>query len=574
MSTFSVSGLSSGVDFASMTTKLMDLERRPVNLLKAKQNDYQDQLKTWSDVKGKISELETIANSMKTLSDLSPITSSFSNNNSQDTRSVVSILSTGVTSEQNFDITVNRLAKSHRIMSAGVEDSGTLQPGTFSVAMGGTTTDFTISLDGTNNTLEKLKTSINAANLGLTASIIDDGSSATPNHLILTSDEVGAANAITVQHSATPFSVLGTDVYPNAVLSFSELQAAQDAQIVFGGQTIARPSNTFSDLIDKTTIQINNAGSGTISFAKNDTSLKEKIVNFVSKFNETKQLIQKNTSYDYAAFDPANKPNLPLFGDSTLLGVLSTMNNLAANEVTGLTGTYTSLASIGITTSKQDGSLTIDNAKLDESIANDHAGVANIFVASGTESNTSVTFVGQIRDTSSGTYTTHFTGTDSSGNVQGYFKDSAGNQYTATGNGRFLQGSTGIAKGLTVRIAEAAAPITTTTNNDPVFGDNSITGYSSIGSVSLSLGVAEKISREIYNLNVFDGRFSDKTKNIEDAITENAKKIKFQEDILVRREDEYKRRFANLEGVLGAMQGQSQFMSSQLNSMNYNRRYY
>lgn len=574
MSTFSVSGLSSGVDFASMTTKLMDLERRPVNLLKAKQSDYQDQLKTWGDVKGKISELETIANSMKTLSDLSPVTGSFSNNNVLDSRSVVSILSTSITSEQNFDITVNRLAKNHRVMSAGVADGGTIQPGTFSVAIGGTTTNFTISLDGTNNTLEKLKTSINSANLGLTASIIDDGSSGTPNHLILTSDEVGAANAITVQHSATPFSVLGTEVYPNAVLTFSELQAAQDAQIVFGGQTIARPSNTFSDLIDKTTIQINNAGSGTISFAKNDTSLKEKIVNFVSKFNETKQLIQKNTSYDYASFDPANKPNLPLFGDSTLLGVLSTMNNLAANQVTGLTGTYTSLASIGITTSKQDGSLIIDNAKLDESIANDHAGVANVFVASGSESNTSVTFVGQTRDTSSGTYTTHFTGTDASGNVQGYFKDAAGNQYTAAGNGRFLIGSTGIAKGLTVRIAETATPIATTTSTDPVFGETTITGYSSIGSVSLSLGVAEKISREIYNLNVFDGRFSDKTKNIEDAITENAKKIKFQEDILVRREDEYKRRFANLEGVLGAMQGQSQFMASQLGSLQGNRRYY
>jgi flagellar hook-associated protein 2 len=436
-------------------------------------------------------------------------------------------------------------------MSGGVADGGKLSQGTFSVTIGGTQTNFTIELDGQNNTLELLKNSINSANLGVTASIINDGTSSTPYHLILTSDTAGAANAMTVQHSATPFEVMGSQVTVGAALSFSELQAAQDAAVNFGGQTITRTSNTISDLIDKTTIKLQNAGSGTISFAKNDTSLKEKITGFVAKYNETKLLIAKNTSYDMTTFDPQNKQILPLHGDSTLLGVLSTFNNLVANKVNGLTGTYTSLPSIGITTNKDDGTLAIDSAKLDESIATDHEGVVKIFTTSGSSSSPLISLSDHTRDTSSGTYTVYYTGKDGSGNVQGYFKDSSGNQYTASGVGNFLIGSSGLSSGLTARIDPTATASSTT----------------ALGSVTFSVGVAEKISREIYNLNTFDGRFYDKAKNINETITENAKKIKFQEEILTRREEEYKRRFSNLEGVLGSMQGQSQFMSNALGAM-------
>lgn len=567
MSVFSVSGLSSGIDFASMTNKIMAYERRPVDLLKAKQDEYQGQLNAWGVVKGKLSELETIANSMKTLSDLSPVSASFTNNNVLDSRNIVSILSTSVTSEQDASLTVNKLALNHRTMSSGVASGGTLSQGTFSVTIGGTTTDFTITLDSTNNTLEKLKTSINGAGLGVTASIINDGSSSNPYHLILTSDAIGAANAITVQHSVTPFTVMGAEVTVGTALSFSDLQAAQDAEVVYGGQTITRTSNTISDLIGSTTIKLQNAGSGTISFAKNDTSLKEKITGFVAKYNETKLLIAKNTSYDMTTFDPQNKQILPLHGDSTLLGLLSTLNGSVADKVSGLTGTYTSLPSIGITTNKNDGTLTIDSAKLDESIATDHKAVSDIFIASGSSSDSTIlSFADHTRDTSSGTYTIHYGGKDASGNVQGYFEDSSGNKYDATGTGNFLVGTSGIAKGLTVRVDPSAVSVATT-YTDPFSMRVSVTGYDSIGSVTFSVGVAEKISREIYNLNTFDGRFYDKAKNINDSITENAKKIKFQEEILTRREEEYKRRFSNLEGVLGSMQGQSQFMSNALGAM-------
>lgn len=77
MSIFSVSGLSSGIDFANLTSKMIEFERRPINLLEAKQTEYKKQQETWNEIKGKISQFETTVSSMKSVSDLSTIKGSF-----------------------------------------------------------------------------------------------------------------------------------------------------------------------------------------------------------------------------------------------------------------------------------------------------------------------------------------------------------------------------------------------------------------------------------------------------------------------------------------------------------------
>ncbi len=539
MSVFSVSGLSSGIDFASMTSKLIEFERRPIDLMETKQTEFKKQLDTWNQVRTKISEFENTVNSMKTLSDLNPVSGSFSNNNSTDTRNVLSVLSTGLTEEQDYDITIDKVAKNHRIMSGGYSSGETIWSQkfmasaleTFSISTSGTTTNFEIS-SGQNDTLEKLRNSINNADIGVTASVVDDGSSSDNFHLVLTSNSTGTDGSITasdtIAYTLGPFAS-----------NFTELQAAQDAEIDFGGLTVTRSSNTINDLIDDTTIQLQNFGSGTISFTQG-SSLKDKIIDFVDKYNETKLFISEQINYN-----AETKVRGELFGDSTLLGTISSFNNIVSDAITGLTGDYDSLASIGITTNKEDGTLTIDSSMLDEAIANDTEGVGNIFAASGASSASTVSFVDNGRDTTSDAYTVYFTGTDGSDNVEGYLEDSSGNTITATGSGRFLTAT----NGLIVRIDESAS------------------SGGSVGTVTYSSGIAEQFSTELYNLNTFDGRFFDKTTYLEDLIEENAEKIQSQIDRLEVRELEYKRRFAQLESFIGAMQGESDFLNGQISNL-------
>ena len=63
------------------------------------------------------------------------------------------------------------------------------------------------------------------------------------------------------------------------------------------------------------------------------------------------------------SYDPATKVAGPMLGDAMLLNIESQMRRLMSASVSGVTGPYTSLASLGIT-STTNGTLSVDSAKL------------------------------------------------------------------------------------------------------------------------------------------------------------------------------------------------------------------
>ena len=69
-----------------------------------------------------------------------------------------------------------------------------------------------------------------------------------------------------------------------------------------------------------------------------------------------------------------------LQGDGTLRNLQSSLSNTIGTEIAGLSGNYTSLASIGIKTS-ETGELEIDNTKLSEALSDDLFGVMDLFIS-------------------------------------------------------------------------------------------------------------------------------------------------------------------------------------------------
>jgi flagellar hook-associated protein 2 len=67
-----------------------------------------------------------------------------------------------------------------------------------------------------------------------------------------------------------------------------------------------------------------------------------------------------------------------LLGDSLLLGIESQTRRLISDQVAGATGSYRTLASLGITTGA-DGSLTLDATRFQKALAADPQGVSKIF---------------------------------------------------------------------------------------------------------------------------------------------------------------------------------------------------
>src|SRR6185503_13467884 len=94
----------------------------------------------------------------------------------------------------------------------------------------GAQTSGTVTIDSSNNSLQGIRDAINSANVGVRASIINDGSG-TPYRLTLTSTATGASHSVRVSVSgdAALQSLLGYDA--SGTQNLTQTQTAQDAKL-------------------------------------------------------------------------------------------------------------------------------------------------------------------------------------------------------------------------------------------------------------------------------------------------------------------------------------------------------
>src|SRR5690606_35884898 len=100
-----------------------------------------------------------------------------------------------------YQIKVNALASAHQIASQAFADTDSaITQGTFRVRVGNQA-QAEITVDENNNTLSGLADAINFANVGVSASIVQDGGSS--YRLLLTSSRTGADNEISITNELT-----------------------------------------------------------------------------------------------------------------------------------------------------------------------------------------------------------------------------------------------------------------------------------------------------------------------------------------------------------------------------------
>ncbi|MBW2056224.1 MAG: flagellar filament capping protein FliD [Deltaproteobacteria bacterium] len=199
MATSTVSGLASGINWTDIISQLMEIERRPITLLESRKSDYQEKLSAWQTINTRLLSLKSEADSLKTASDFLAKTASSSDED------ILTVSATSSAVAGSYSVTVNRLAQSHKIGSQGWEDEDSTavasSSGTFTFSVG-SGDSVEISVDST-TTLLDLRDAINGADGGLTATILNDGSATNPYRLVLTADESGEENAITISNNDT-----------------------------------------------------------------------------------------------------------------------------------------------------------------------------------------------------------------------------------------------------------------------------------------------------------------------------------------------------------------------------------
>ncbi|UQV48037.1 flagellar filament capping protein FliD [Janthinobacterium lividum] len=280
----------------------------------------------------------------------------------------------------------------------------------------GTQATGSVVIDATNNTLQGIRDAINNAGLGVTASIVSDGSDK-PYHLVLSSTKTGA-------NSAMKISLSGSDGQPadsalNNLLSYDasgtqnlkQNSAAQNTMFSVNGIAITSSSNSVDTAIEGVTLGITKIGTSNLSVAKDTSTVKTSITAFVKAYNDLNTSISKMTAYN-----PDTKTGGVLLGDATVKSIQSQLRRQLGAPITGLNSSMSTLSQVGISFQK-DGSLTLDTSKLDKAISTNFGDIAGLFSAIGATTDSNVAFTSSTAATKPGTYDLSITTMASQGSL-------------------------------------------------------------------------------------------------------------------------------------------------------------
>ena len=267
-------------------------------------------------------------------------------------------------------VTVQNLAQTSSAATSVVAASDTLS-GSVSVQVG-SGQQYTVNVgDGsTAPTLSGLAAAINAAGIGVTATILTDTNGA---RLSVVSNTNGSAGTLTVSGSLTDTS----SPSGNQSVLFNQVQAGQDATLQVDGVSITSASNTVTSAIPGVTFQLLSANQNEpvqVIIANNNSSIESGLSTFVNDYNT---LLKSITAQE--GKDSSGNPE-PLFGNP-LIAELQNMLQGALNSVPAK-GSITSLYSLGITTNS-DGTLSLNTDTLDAVLNSNFNDVMGFFQDAG-----------------------------------------------------------------------------------------------------------------------------------------------------------------------------------------------
>ena len=522
-----VFGINSNLDTQDIINKMVSLEARSMDLVEAKKQIEEQKLASFKELKNRLQTFKSVVTTLNTESRFIVNKSVFSNNSSSDNNKVVDITTTSSATSGTYSLVVDNLATETKIISNGFANTTSeLENGRVKVTSGSASS--TITINSTNNSLDGLRLAINNLGLDVKASFLNDGDDTVPVRLLISGNLTGATGAVTMSYSKD-------SIYPVDEISFTTTQEAKNASFSIDGVSISKSSNTVSDVISGAALKLQSAGSGTISLSTDTDAITTKVSDFVDEYNEVSLFLNEQLS-----LDTDTEQTGVLFGNFAVQNLQQIFRSSISSKVTGITGAYTYLSQIGIST-KSDGTLILDTDKLSEALIDDIQNVSQLFSSRGTVTHSSVTYVGFTSDTAPGYYDLQV-----SSNVPQLSNSGASTFVNASGSGNFWAGSSGDSTGLNFRISGL-------TNG-------------SYGQIWLSIGVAEILNRQLENM--VDASLNGPLVTELDTITETVDDYNItlldQAERLLEYEESLKAKFSNLEVVLGRLNAQRDTFNSSL----------
>lgn len=271
-------------------------------------------------------------------------------------------------------ITVTALATAQTSVTRNSYDrTASMGTGSLAIQVGSNAAVNVTFDDGTSPTIDQVAAKINAANTGVTASVItnSDGKA-----FLSFTGATGTANSFTI--TATEGQTAGLSTFNvGSGTGTRTTSTAENAQLTVDGVSIQRAGNTVNDLIPGVNITLNAVSSAPVALTgtRPTEALTSVVSSFVSTFNDNMTALNKD-------LDPVTGDLRADLATRTLaqsLGRLTTMKIVPGD---GSTPGPQTLADLGVGTNK-DGTLKVDPTRLAQVMSQYPEAVEKMFQASG-----------------------------------------------------------------------------------------------------------------------------------------------------------------------------------------------
>ena len=374
-------GINSGLPIGDLVKAMVDAEKAPKEAQLARlSSSTTTKLSGLGQLNSALGEFQTALKDLNSATLFEKRTATSSNT------SALTATAGKTASAGNYQIEVKSLASASKVASKALE--GTFKSGSsdevLSVKLGesGTAVDVKITAD---SDLASIRDQLNTAlkGKGVTVSTINDPASG-KSRLVFSGSETGAGKDVIVSGSGdlAALNVDGRNELATGDDSASGyIVQAANAEFSIDGLALTSPTNTVKGAIADVNFDLLAATEKplTLKVGEDNAGVKAGIKKFVDAYNK---LI--NTTNDLTRVTKVGEDGTPLVGglvgDSTVRNLLGGVRNELVNPAGG--NGVKVLADLGITTQK-DGTLKIEDTKLDAALKNNFDAVGSFFLGDG-----------------------------------------------------------------------------------------------------------------------------------------------------------------------------------------------
>lgn len=389
-------GVGSGMPLSQTLAQLEAAENKRLEPLDKQMKSYEAQITAYGKIRSQLDKLQKASEDLKKFDKIVAT-------KVDDEFDAFKVTTDGKASVGNYTVSVKKLAHAQTLKSIPVnnvksqigETLGAGKTRTLVITQPGEKEPLRIELTDEQTSMIELRDAINKKEGNVSASIVkaEDG----VNHLILTSRKEGTDSMMTIKVEGDEELNKFLSNSPDAdsaphTSGMKQIVAANNAQLTINGIDIERQTNEIKDAPEgivlnlKKTTDNNKDGVDKpeiVTVARDIEPMKKAIKAWTDAYNELSKTYKDLTKYTQVEKgEESAKDNGVLLGDSTSRMIMSELKSFVTSSQN--TSDIDTLNKMGIKF-KVDGTLEIDNKKLDEALKEKPANVKEFFMGDGKE---------------------------------------------------------------------------------------------------------------------------------------------------------------------------------------------